>query len=163
MADELNIREHLVQLLTESHAHMTFEEAVKDFPPEQMNTVIPNGVYTAWHLLEHLRLSQWDILDFIRNPNYQEGNWPEDYWPPRDRKASREDWDRTIAGFQADRHSLVEIAHDQATDLSAPIPHGSGQTIFRELLLVADHNAYHIGEFAIMRQVMGTWGPEHVA
>jgi hypothetical protein len=161
MAEDQVIREHVVQLLAHSQAHMSFEEAVADFPPAQINIVFPNGTYTAWHLLEHLRLTQWDILDFMCNPHYQEREWPQDYWPAPDLQASPEDWQRTIASFQADLRTLVEMARDPATDLYAPIPHGSGQTILRELLLVADHNAYHIGELAIMRQVMGTWGPSH--
>jgi hypothetical protein len=140
---------------------MQFADAIAAFPTEHMNTVFPNGEYTPWHLLEHLRLAQEDILDFIRNPNYQEREWPKDYWPARDQAASVEEWQRTIAAFQADLRALAAIARDPATDLYVPIPHGSGQTILRELLVVADHNSYHLGEFAIMRQVMGTWGAGH--
>jgi hypothetical protein len=155
------VREQLVQLLAHSNAHMRFEEAVSDFLMAHINTVFPNGSYTPWHLLEHLRLTQWDILDFIRNPNYQEIEWPRDYWPAPDRMATEADWLRTIESFQADLAALQALVSDPQTDLYAPIPHGSGQTIFREILVVADHNAYHIGEFAIMRQVMGTWGAHH--
>ena len=161
MSAEHILREQLVQLLTESHAHMQFEEAVADFPAEHINTVFPNGTYTPWHLLEHLRLAQEDILDFIRNPSYQEREWPKDYWPAPDQKGTMEEWQRTIAAFQADRRALVALARDPATGLYAPSPHGTCQTILRELLLVADHNAYHTGEFAIMRQIMGTWGASH--
>jgi hypothetical protein len=161
MTEDQILRQTITQLLTESHAHMSYEEAVDAFPQAQMNTIIPHGTYTPWHLLEHLRLAQRDILDFIRNPEYQEGNWPDDYWPPQDRKATEDEWKRTIADFQADLRTLVEIVRDTATDLHARIPHGTGQTILREMLLVADHNAYHIGEFAILRQVMGTWGKDH--
>ncbi len=155
------IRDELIFLLTRGNAHMSFEEAVADFPDDAMNTRFPNGEYTPWHLLEHMRLTQWDILDFIRNPEYQEREWPADYWPPRDKRAAREDWDNTIRGFLSDRHALEALVADSATDLNAPIPHGSGQTIAREILVVSDHNAYHTGEFAIMRQVMGTWGKSH--
>lgn len=140
---------------------MTLAEAVEDFPPAHMNTIFPNGTYSSWHLLEHVRLAQGDILDFIRNPQYQEQTWPDDYWPTPEQQATPEDWQRTLDAFHADLQALVEIARDPATDLYAPIPHGSGQNILRELLVVADHNAYHTGEFAIMRQVMGTWGPGH--
>lgn len=156
------IREHLRWLLTKGDAHMTFEEAVASFPEDAMNTVVPNGSYTPWHLLEHLRLAQWDILDFVRNPTYQERAWPNDYWPPANRRATRREWDETIQGFLRDRQALEDITLDPATDILAPIPHGTGQTILREILLVADHNAYHIGEFAILRQIMGTWdGARH--
>jgi len=157
------VREQVLHLLRGGNAHMPFAAAVANFPPEQINTRFPNGEYTPWHLLEHLRLTQWDILDFIRNPHYEERDWPEDYWPARDQMATSDDWQRTIAAFEADQRALEGILMDRATDLYAPIPHGSGQNILREMLVVADHNAYHIGEFAIMRQVMGTWGLDHDA
>lgn len=155
------LRDELLSLLTPGNAHMTFEDAVAIFPMEHINMVFPNGTYTPWHLLEHLRISQWDILDFIRNPHYQEIEWPKDYWPPQDQQATPEDWQRTIAAFQADLRALQDLVRDPQTDLMATIPHGTGQTILREILTVADHNAYHIGEFAIMRQTMGTWGAGH--
>jgi hypothetical protein len=155
------VREHVLQLLQGGNAHMTFEQAVADFPMEHINTTFPNGTYTPWHLLEHLRLTQWDILDFMRNPNYQEMEWPRDYWPARDSTATEADWQRTIRSFQADMRALQDLALDPRTDLYARIPHGTGQTPLREFLVVADHNAYHIGEFAIMRQVMGTWPNGH--
>jgi hypothetical protein len=155
------LREQLVQLLRGGNAHMTFDQMIADFPSEHMNTVFPNGTYTPWHLLEHLRLAQEDILEFIRNPDYQERAWPEDYWPAPSTQASEADWQQTIAAFQRDMGALEDLVMDPKTDLSWRIPWGTGQTILREILLVADHNAYHIGEFAIMRQVMGTWGPGH--
>ncbi len=152
------LREQLVHLLNGGNAHMTLEDAVADYPVESMNTTFPNGDYSSWHLLEHIRLSQWDILDFMRNPEYQEREWPKEYWPPQEAQASEADWNETLASFQRDMQALQAIAMDPQIDLHARIPWGTGQTILRELLLVADHNAYHIGEFAIMRQVMGTWG-----
>ena len=161
MPSHQQLREQLAELLEHSHAHMSFEEAVAEYPMERINALFPNGNYSAWHLLEHLRLSQWDILDFIRNPHYQELAWPEDYWPARDQQATPADWQRTIRDFLADQQSLRAIIMDPQTDLWAPIPQGAGQTIAREIMVVADHNAYHIGEFAIMRQIMGTWGTGH--
>lgn len=161
MASNEQIRRQLVSLLTESNAHMTLEDAVADYPMDHINTVFPNGTYTAWHLLEHIRRTQRDILDFMTDPNYQEGVWPDDYWPAQDARATEADWRQTIASFRRDMQALVEIANDPQTDLDAVIPHGTGQTIFREIVLVTDHNAYHTGEFAIMRQVMGTWGKGH--
>ena len=152
------LRDELVYLLTPGNAHMTFEEAVAGYPMAQINTPFPHGTYTPWHLLEHLRISQWDILDFIRNPTYKEMQWPTDYWPPQGQQATPDEWQRTIAAFQQDLRGLQDLVRDPQTDLLATIPHGTGQTVLREILLVADHNAYHIGEFAIMRQTMGTWG-----
>jgi hypothetical protein len=155
------LREQLLQLLNGGNAHMTLDEAVADYPVESMNTLVPNGDYSSWSLLEHLRLSQWDILDFIRNPEYREREWPKEYWPPQSAQASQADWNETLASFQRDMQALQAIAMDPQVDLHARIPWGTGQTVLREILLVADHNAYHIGEFAIMRQVMCTWGSKH--
>jgi uncharacterized damage-inducible protein DinB len=151
------LRQHIVALLRGGNAHMTFDQAIADFPLERINERFPNGPQTAWALLEHLRIAQWDILDFIRNPDYKYLEWPKDYWPDPDYQATEEDWRRTIDAFRADLQELERIALDSSIDLYSPIPHGTGQTILRELLLVADHNAYHIGEFGIMRRVMGAW------
>jgi hypothetical protein len=155
------LREHLAQLLMHSHAHMSFEDAVAEYPVEHINMPFPNGTYGAWHLLEHMRLTQLDILDFIRNPDYQEKVWPRDYWRRTDEQGTADDWERTIHAFLADREALRDIIMNPQADLWAPIPQGTGQTIAREIMVVADHNAYHTGEFAIMRQVMGTWGVGH--
>lgn len=151
------VREQLRDMLSGGNAHMSFEDAVKDFPPEQMNTRPPNVSYTPWQLLEHLRIAQWDILEFIRNPRHVSPSWPEGYWPAQDAQADVAAWQRTIAAFRADLQALQAIVDDETVDLYTPLPQGDGQTIMRELLVIADHNAYHIGEFAILRQVMGTW------
>ncbi len=161
MEPDYLLREQLAELLSHSHAHSSFEESVAEYPMARINDHFPNGEYSAWGLLEHLRLAQWDILDFIRNPQYQERAWPQGYWPAPDQQATPDDWQRTIQAFQADQQALLEIIKDPYTDLWAPIPHGTGQTVAREIMVVADHNAYHIGEFAVMRQAMNTWGPSH--
>jgi hypothetical protein len=160
-ASDQVVRNEVLHLLRGGHAHMTFEEAVDNFPMQHINTMFPHGTYTPWHLLEHIRLSQWDILDFIRNPEYKELEWPREYWPSSDQKATEQDWQQTITSFEADAKELQALAANIDIDLYARIPHGTGQTVLRELLLVADHNAYHIGEFAIARQIMGTWGKGH--
>jgi hypothetical protein len=161
MSKESHIQEELIGLLKSGHAHMSLGEAAKDFPDEHMNTIFPNGTYSAWDLLEHIRITQWDILDFIRNPNYKEISWPDGYWPPTDKKATKKEWENTIVQFEKDNLALQQLVKDPKTDLYVKIPHGDGQTIFREILVVGDHNSYHIGEFAIMRQVMNTWGKKH--
>ena len=161
MDNEKALRAHLLSLLKGANAHMDLAEAVSDFPEEQMNKTFINGTYSAWGLLEHIRRAQWDILDFIRNPNYKEMEWPRDYWPEKGKIATRRDWGATIAGYKKDLKQLELIVRDPKTELYSKIPKGTGQTVLREILLVADHNAYHIGEFAIMRQVMGTWGRSH--
>jgi len=157
MSSDQVVREQLLALLNGGNAHMPSEEAVADFPSEHFNTRPPNITYTPWHILEHLRIAQWDILDFIRNPDYVTPEWPKDYWPDTDATADQEQWDKTISLFLSDAGSLREIVSDPGTDLYAPIPHAPDYTIFREILVVSDHNAYHIGEFTILREVMGTW------
>ena len=161
MTLDTQLREGLNALLTGGNAHMTFEQAVADFPLEHMNTNPPHVSYTPWHLLEHLRRAQWDILEFIINPEHVSPPWPEGYWPTPDEQADRAAWEKTIASFHADQHALSVLVMDPETDLVTPIPYGTGQTILREILVVADHNAYHIGEFAVLRQVMQTWNDPH--
>jgi hypothetical protein len=156
-------REQLLGLLRGGHAHMSYNAAVADFPMERINSRPPNVSYTPWHLLEHLRISQWDILEFIIDPEYVSPEWPKGYWPAQDAQADRLTWEKTIHDFQKDLKALERLVEDPDTDLYQPIPHGDGQNILREILTVSDHNAYHIGEFAILRQVMGTWPPERKA
>lgn len=158
MPADFHVRQQLVNLLTARQAHMSFEDAIKDFPLAHINTR-PTGLdYSFWHLLEHIRICQWDILDYCINPHYQMQNWPADYWPAKDADTDAAGWQRTIDQFTADRAALVALVHSQQTDLYGPIPHGmDGHTILREILVVGDHNAYHIGEFGILRHVMGLW------
>jgi len=160
MAETEAVRRQLIELLEAKGAHLPFEAAVADFPTEAINRPIPDlPAYTPWHLLDHIRYAQWDILEYIRNRAYLEPTWPDNYWPPLDATATREEFDETIASFQRDRASLREIIEEASTDLLAAIPNTPGHTIFREIRVVGAHNAYHIGEFAILRQVMGTWPP----
>ena len=140
---------------------MPFEEAVADFPEDAMNVRPPNVDYTPWHLIEHLRLTQADILDYIVNPDYVEIEWPADYWPAPEATATRAVFDETVRGFLADKATLRAMVVDPGRDLFAVIPGTPGHTLIREIRIDADHNAYHVGEFAILRQVMGTWPPGH--
>lgn len=152
------LRQHVLNLLRGGQAFMPFDDAVADFPLDRINERPPQVPYTPWHLMEHLRLTQRDILDFVRNPDYKEKQWPKEYWPAPDAVADATLWAETLARFRADFAAVCALVADPATDLGATIPHGDGQTVLREALLVADHNAYHTGEFAILRQVMGAWG-----
>jgi DinB superfamily len=156
--DEL--RTELIRLLAGQDARMGFDEAVANFPPDRMNAFPPNVEYTPWHLLEHVRLTQWDILDYIVNRAYVEPHWPDDYWPARDATATPEQFAATLDAFRRDNAALRALVADPATDLLAVIPNTPGHTILREVRVVGDHNAYHIGEFAVLRQVMGTWPPD---
>jgi hypothetical protein len=136
---------------------MTFDQAVANFPMERINNLPPSVPYTPWHLLEHIRIAQWDILEFIRDPDHFSPEWPKGYWPPTDEQADEIKWRKTISDFHADFRALQDMVEDPGTDLYLPLPHATGYTVLREILLVADHNAYHIGEFAILRQVMDAW------
>ena len=151
------LREQLLALLKGDQAHMTFADALKDFPIDHINTIFLNGTYSAYGLLEHIRRTQNDILDFMKNSKYKDKEWPKDYWPKEGTKATEKDWQKSIKEYTSDLKELHEIVKNEKTDFFLVIPHGDGQTILREIMLVADHTSYHIGEFAIMRQVMKTW------
>lgn len=136
---------------------MPYEDAVADFPARAMNERAPGVTYTPWHLLEHLRLSQRDILEYVRDPGHVSPPWPAGYWPDAGEVTTPDGFAATIAGFLADRAALRALVADPAQDLTAPLPGTPGHTLMREVRLAADHNAYHTGEFAILRQVMGSW------
>jgi hypothetical protein len=154
-------RQQLVEVLEPGHAHMTLDDAVKDFPPEHFNTRPPNVPYSFWHLLEHLRITQRDILDYVKKEDYEEISWPRDYWPAADATTDASGWEATLQGFRDDLAELRGIIADESNALAMPAPTGAHQSLAREVLTVADHNAYHIGEFAILRQVTGTWPADH--
>ena len=149
------VREQLLALLRGGNAHMSFDQAVADFPKGHINVQPLDLPYTPWRLLEHIRIAQRDILDFIRDPNYVSPEWPVGYWPPPGEEADEGRWRQTIEGIRADRKELEKIVNNPDTDLSAPMPQGEGYNVLREILVAADHNAYHIGEFALMKEVLG--------
>jgi hypothetical protein len=133
------------------------DEAIAGLPPE-LRGARPAGVpHTPWRLLEHLRIAQWDILEFSRNPRHVSPNFPEGYWPQGDAPSQPEAWERSVAAFRADLRAMQELVRDPSTDLVARIPHGEGQTVLREALLVADHNAYHLGQLVLLRRGLGAW------
>jgi len=151
------LREHVLNLLREGHAHATFEQAVKGLPVELQGKVPKGAEHSPWQLLEHLRLAQWDILDFSRNAKYQALKWPDDYWPKEKAPADEKAWDKSVRAFKKDLKEMCALIEDPKTDLFAKIPHGDGQTILREALLVADHNAYHVGQLVLVRKMLGAW------
>ena len=151
------LRKHLIKLLTGSEAHADFDSAVKDFPLELRGKTPQGAEHSPWQLLEHLRMAQWDILDFSRNANYKTLNWPDDYWPKSPEPPNDKAWEHSIRQFHADRKALCELVEDTSTDLFAKIPHGDGQTILRQALLTADHNAYHVGQLILVRRLLGAW------
>ena len=156
--DDAALRKHVVELLTAGHAHATFEQAVEGLPAALRGKLAKGAEHTPWKLLEHLRIAQWDILDFSRNPKYKTMKWPDDYWPKEKAPADEKAWDRSVRAFKKDRREIVALVEDEKTDLFAKIPHGDGQTILREALLVADHNAYHVGQLVLVRRLLGAWG-----
>ena len=157
MPNDAALREHLIALLTKGNAHTTFDEAVKDMPVELRGKRPKGADHSPWQLLEHLRIAQWDILEFSRNAQYQSPKWPDEYWPKNPTPPDDKAWDKTVRAFRKDLKSMCELVSDAQTDLYAKIPHGDGQTILREALLVADHNAYHVGQLVLVRKMLGAW------
>jgi DinB superfamily len=151
------LREHVDYLLGGGGAHLSFDEAVADLPPDVRGVRAPGTPHTAWRLLEHLRIAQWDILEFSRNPKHVSPKWPDGYWPAGDAPPDPAAWDRSAAAFRADLAAMRALVADPKTDLFAKLPHGKGQTVLREALLVADHNAYHLGQLVFLRRVLGAW------
>jgi uncharacterized damage-inducible protein DinB len=152
---ESDVREILAKALAWKEAHAGFDAAVDGIPEPLRGTRA--GTHSPWELLEHMRIAQHDILDFSRNPKYKEMKWPDDYWPAEPGPASASEWDRSVAAFRRDREALQQMTLDTSIDLTRKIPHGSGQTCLRELLLVADHTAYHVGQLVLVRQLLGIW------
>jgi hypothetical protein len=151
------LREHVDYLLGGGGAHLDFDKAVAGLPPEFRGVPAPNTPHTAWRLLEHLRIAQWDILEFSRNPKHVSPEWPAGYWPAGDAPPDDAAWDQSVAAFRADLAAMRALVTDPQTDLFARISHGDGQTILREALLVADHNAYHLGQLVFLRRALGAW------
>lgn len=151
------VREHLSRALDWQEARASLASAVEDLAAKLRGRRPPGWPHSAWELLEHLRIAQHDILDFCLNPNYVERSWPKDYWPPTPEPPSDEAWDESVQRVMADLGALKRLALDPAIDLVSTIPHGSGQTYLRELLLVIDHNAYHVGQLVAVRRAIGGW------
>ena len=157
MADSNALRKHLVYLLGGGGAHVDFDSVI-DAWPVKLRGNRPQGLpHTAWQLLEHMRIAQWDILEFSRNPKHVSPEWPRGYWPATDAPPKPAEWNRSISTFQADLKAMISLVKSPRRDLFARIPHGEGQTILREALLVADHNAYHLGELVYLRRALGAW------
>lgn len=153
------VRDQLARLLDWEDAHTGFDAAVADLPPA-LRGKVPEGLpYSPWQLLEHLRIAQHDILEFCRNPKHPELSWPDDYWPRAAAPPSPTAWDDSVRRFQEDRAALQRMARDPSIRLEDRIPHGKGQTYLRELVLAADHAAYHIGELVVVRRLLGAWPP----
>jgi len=151
------LREQLIKLLQGGQAHVTFDDVVEEFPAN-LRGVKPLGApHTAWQLLEHMRIAQWDILEFSRSAKHVSPDWPEGYWPKSEKPPSDAAWNKSVADMKKDSLAMQKLVEDPETDLYSKIPHGTGQNVLREALLVADHNAYHIGQLLLVRQLLGAW------
>jgi hypothetical protein len=147
----------LLNLLTAGHAHATFEQAVKNLPQELRGKTPKGAEHSPWQIVEHLRIALWDILEFSRDAKHQSPKWPEGYWPKEKAPADEKAWDKSVRAFRKDLKGFCALVTDEKTDLFAKIPHGDGQTILREALLAADHNAYHVGQLVLVRRLLGSW------
>jgi hypothetical protein len=148
------MRKELLALLKGGEAHMTFDDAVAGFPMEEINRQVPNAGYMVWHVLEHLRIAQWDILEFIRDPYHVSPDFPDEYWPKPGAKATPAEWNKLVKAIRSDLKSMMAIVSDPKTDFFSPIPHAKGYNIFREVLLVAGHNAFHLSELIEIRRIL---------
>ena len=159
--EQAPLRKQLVALLNGGQAHATFEDAVKDLPADLRASVPQNLPYSAWQLLEHLRITQRDILNFSAPPTggYHPIQWPADYWPKSPQPPNPQAWDQSIAAVHADRKSFIALIEDPKSDLFKPFRWGDGQNLLREALLIADHTAYHLGELIVLRRLLGVWHP----
>jgi len=149
-----SVRKHVLYLLRGGGAHLSFDDFVNSFPPDLCNRQVQGLPYTAWQVLEHMRLAQWDILEFSRDPDHVSPEFPKGYWPNPDDLGNSQLWQQTVDQFRNDLQQMEALVEDPSTDLYAKIPHGDGQTILREALLIADHNAYHLGVLAVIARIV---------
>jgi hypothetical protein len=150
------MKKELHALLAAKNAHLPLLKIVENFPKRYYNSKFSAVAYSPWQLLEHIRIAQWDILEFIRNPDHISPDWPEGYWPPANESADKEKWEKTVQAIFDDLMTLDSMIDDPKVDIFAPLPHASKYSIFREILLVADHNAYHLGQFMVLRRFLKT-------
>ena len=155
--NEKALREHLLYLLKGGGAHANFDTAVQGLAAALQGKRPPGAEHSPWEILEHMRLAQWDILEFSRNPKHTSPEWPGGYWPKTQSPPNKAAWSKSVKAFRSDLEAMCQLVSGESTDLFKRIPHGDGQTILREALLIADHNAYHLGEMVLVRRLLGTW------
>lgn len=151
------LRDNLARILDWNEAHVDWKSALTGLPAKHRGSKPPGVAHSAWELLEHARIAQRDILEFCRNPKYVSPDFPSGYWPKNPVPPNAAAWDKSVKAFEQDLHDMQKLAMDPKTDLAAPIPHGAGQTVLREILLLADHNSYHFGQIVLLRQLLGVW------
>jgi uncharacterized damage-inducible protein DinB len=156
MSQDQPLRDHLLELLRGGHAHLSLDKALADLPPELRGAKAPGLPHTIWQLLEHLRIAQWDILEFSRDEKHVSPDWPSGYWPKTEAPPDGA-WEKTVEAFHRDLQAMQDLVADPKTDLFAKLPWGDGQTVLREAMMLADHNAYHLGQIVSVRQALGAW------
>jgi hypothetical protein len=152
-----SLRKHLVELLKGGNAHISFADGLQDFPADKRGAFAPGLPHTGWQLLEHARIAQWDILEFSRNPKHTSPEFPEGYWPKTPVPGDHAAWSKSVKAFQRDLQAMIALVSNPRTDLCAPFPWGEGQTLLREVLVLADHNAYHLGQIVDLRRALKIW------
>jgi hypothetical protein len=157
MPNDASLRQHLLDLLNGGNAHADFDLAVKNLPADLRGKRPRGAEHSPWEILEHMRIAQWDILEFSRDPNHKSPEFPGGYWPATQAPPDQKAWDKSVRAFRKDLRDLCDLVAAESTDLFARIPHGDGQTILREALLTADHNAYHLGQLVLVRRLLGAW------
>jgi hypothetical protein len=157
MTKDQTLRQALHELLQGGAAHLAFDDAVADLPADLRGRKPKLLPHTPWRLVEHLRIAQYDILEFCRNPDYASIDWPNGYWPQTDAPPNDQAWTQSLHDFRADHATMLALVSNPANDLSKPIPWGNGQTVLREAMLLADHNAYHLGQLVTVRRLLGAW------
>jgi hypothetical protein len=151
------IIKELEALINKGNAHVSFEEAVKGISQSLLGSVPKDLPYSIWQLVEHIRIAQWDILEFSRNPHHQSPKWPDDYWPKERTPSDSKTWKKSLDQIASDRKAFTTLLHEAGEELFTPFPHGNGQSLLREALLVADHTSYHTGEIILLRRILEDW------
>jgi DinB superfamily len=154
---ENSLKKDLLALLTGADAHASFDDAIRNLPPELRGQHPANAPHSAWEIVEHLRIAQWDIVEYALNPKHKSPDFPAGYWPQSPEPPDAKAWEKSVESFRKDRKKLVAAIEDSSTDLLAPIPHANNQTLLSKTLLLADHNAYHIGQLILTRRLLNAW------
>jgi hypothetical protein len=157
-AQDKSLRQHVADLLAANNAHVDFAAAVKGVPPEYRGKRASGTPHSLWQLVEHIRIAAWDILEFSRNPKHVSPTWPDGYWPKTAEPPNEKAWGASIKETEKHVSAMKKLVLNPKTDLFKKIPHGDGQTILREALVTADHNAYHVGQIVLVRRALGIWG-----
>ena len=157
MYKEQILRKEILALLGGQNAHLDLEHCIKDFPRNHIHQIVEGIPYTPWQLLEHIRLAQWDILEFMVNPEHVSPEWPDGYWPDKKFIPDWSNWEHSIKSIKSELKQVIGIVNDTSVDLLSEIPHAPGYTYFREVVLVADHNSFHLGGLVVFRRLMGIW------